>query len=232
MRTAKNIIGIAIAAALAFSVSDAFAKGWGTRAMPWAKRNAAFGTYAAKSGLARWAKRNTSFEVVDAKTLGGQERQIYDSMVNVLKANATPGLGMILEDPGNGVRAAVTRGGGNCGSGQWPAIELSGLRGGKVNALIFCPTSGHTGQAVEFGKNQQHTLWINQNKNYTPGSGTPLVRGQQTNPAQDNGFVTVVRVKDIPMQPGTNFLMFDPFPGRTAGVGGFPEGRIVEFNVK
>jgi hypothetical protein len=232
MKTARTIIGVAIAAALALSVNDAFAKGWAQKNAPWAQKNGLFSKARVGNRMC-YAMRNSSFEVVNPATLDGQSRAVYNEMVRVLRGGGTPGLGLALDNPGNGTQAAVSQTGGNCGSGAWTKIQLSSFKGNTISGTFFCPTSAHGGlNPVELAKNQQHTLWINQDRNMTPGSGTPLVRGQQTNTAWDQGLVTVIRVNEMPVKAGTNYLMFDPYPGKTAGVGGFPEGRIIQFDVK
>ncbi len=113
-----------------------------------------------------------------------------------------------------------------------PQWELSGLKdaAGNTRSLkvdLFAPVSGHVGgtlQAMQanadsYSKTNIHKIWL-----VTPkGQSTLLHNGPAT------GAHVTHLIRELSFgEKGTYKLYFDPLPGHTAGIGGFPSGRTVE----
>ncbi len=133
-------------------------------------------------------------------------------MEGVLNGRATPGYNIFLF-PKPGVRITP---------GQDSLKICSGGKACTVDAIAVMPTSGHVPgrTAQQLAKDQRHTIWtVAGNKGYRDKSNV-LIDGA---PSKGN-LVTVVKF-NLQLKPGANYVYFDPYPGRTAGVVGFADGR-------
>ncbi len=169
------------------------------------------------------SKIKKAWSYVDVKKADPAIQACHAGLMTVLRGGATPAFGIALFDPGSGAKVSQTQ----SAKGRNAKIKISGFKGKTLDAILLLPTSAHGGlnpdTLVKAG--QSHTVWVNQNNNTTPGSGKMVVGG-----AGAKGWVTVVQAK-IPVKQGKNYLLFDPKPGSTAGVGGFAEGRTIEFDI-
>ena len=146
----------------------------------------------------------------------------YEEMVNDLNGGATPAIQIFPRDLPRGISFDQVPTGE-----KDPMHEVvKGLKGGSISAVLLLPTSGHFGTpASEVAKNQKHTVWVV----HSDGSKSTVVDGAAS--FDGKAVVTAVRA-EIPLKPGVNKVFFDPYPGKTGGVGGFAAGRTWIYEVK
>lgn len=200
----------------------------GSRALP---RGAAPGAPAGQSTVPRRAWSYANHEIATDPEL----QQIHRAQTDMLvQYKDTPELVFVPRGLPPGVRVTKVR--SASGDHVHAIYEVSGLSaGGVVPGIAMMPTSGHYGlDPKQLAQDQRHTLWmVHGTESYTARTAeNTVVDGVQSfGPAGQRELVTAVRT-EIPLRPGSNRLHFDPYPGKSAGVGGYPGGRTIEFIVK
>jgi hypothetical protein len=195
------------------------------------------------TGSVEAAQRKMSMRKIDAgrtAKLQGDYRWMMDTLA---QEASTPGMAFV---PGSVSRGRLIMQWG--GSKDVPKAKIKGARGKvALSALMAFPTSAHDlkprgfDQAVDGGnrlakqralrelatnidkrvqRGQQHTLWLEVNGRMTK------IGSVDTN----SEWVVGADVK-LELPQGKSRLHFDPI-GRQSGSMGFPEGRILDFEVE
>ena len=109
-----------------------------------------------------------------------------------------------------------------------PRWDVTGLGArGELGALLLLPVSGHVGDshqaridnARHFADIDLHRVWVKH------PSGPESVLFDEIPAA---GRLVTPQEAFLTLQPGLNVLCWDPMPGKTGGVDGFPSGRSIE----
>lgn len=145
----------------------------------------------------------------------------YKGMLKDLKDSATPALQIFPRELPAGIAFDTVP----TGESDPMHETVKGLKTDSITAVLLLPTSAHFGtDPAALAKNQKLTVWVEHN-----GIKTTIVDGAPT--FDGKSMVTAVRAQ-IPLKPGINKVFFDPYPGKTAGVAGFPGGRTWIYEVK
>ncbi len=159
----------------------------------------------APSADSRWVK----------SLIGDMERTILD--------DATPPMSVLFE-PG---RATQTRQ-GSYKKHIVPKYAVTNLGPtGEIGALMLLPVSGHVGDshaervanARHYADIDVHRIWLEK-----PDGTTEVLYDA----IAANGRLVTPQDIVATLQPGVNTLCWDPMPGKTGGVAGFPSGRSLE----
>lgn len=98
---------------------------------------------------------------------------------------------------------------------------------GEIGALMLLPVSGHVGDsraernanARHYADIDLHRIWLEK-----PDGTTEVLYDA----IAANGRLVTPQDIVAKLQPGVNVLCWDPMPGKTGGVDGFPSGRSLE----